>query len=98
DGVAEANSNPDFAAQVLVDNEPLFEDLGIEATKESLSWVYWSNLEDNARMFGLDGQPAVFDSVFTDASEVWKSLGVIQSPIEAAQAKDDSFIQKMYEE
>ncbi|MBI2443778.1 MAG: ABC transporter substrate-binding protein [Candidatus Magasanikbacteria bacterium] len=96
DGVEEAKRNPDFAAQVLVENEPLFADLGIGTTKESLSWVYWPNLEDNARMFGLDGQPALFDSVFANASEVWKSLGMIEKPLDAVQAKDDSVIRKIY--
>lgn len=96
DGVEEAKRNSDLAARVLVENEPLFADLGMEATRESLSWVYWPNLDDNARMFGLDGQSPLFDSIFKNASEVWQSLGVIQSPVGATQAKDDSILHKIY--
>ena len=98
DGVEEAKSNPELAARLLVDNEPLFSDLGIEATKDSLSWVYWPNLKDNARMFGLDGSAPLFDSIFAEAGTVWKSLEAIDNTVPPTSAKDDSFISKLYQE
>lgn len=97
DGVEEAKANPDLAARLLVENEPLFEDLGFEETRDSLSWVYWPNLEDNARMFGLDGQPPQFDAIFQNASNVWKSIGLIDATVEPTKAKDDSILSKIYE-
>lgn len=97
DGVEEAKSNPELAARLLVENEPLFSDLGIEATKDSLSWVYWPNLKDNARMFGLDGSAPLFDSIFSEAGTVWKSLKAIDNTVSPTSAKDDSFIRDIYD-
>lgn len=95
DGVAEAKSDPDLAARLLVENEPLFTDLGFEATKDSLSWVYWPNLEDNVKMFGVDGSKPLFDTLFSGAGEVWQSLDAIEQPVTPAEAKDDSFIRTL---
>ena len=97
DGVEEAKSNPDLVARLLVENEPLFSDLGIEATKDSLSWVYWPNLKDNAKMFGLDGSAPLFDSIFSEAGKVWQSLKAIDNPVSPTSAKDASFIRNIYD-
>lgn len=96
DGVKEARNNPELAAQVLVDNEPMFTDLGKEATKDSLSWVYWPDLADNAKMFGLTGEPPLFDSIFSNAGKVWQTLKVIDQPLSPAVAKDDSILREIY--
>lgn len=96
DGVAEAKANPKKAAELLMQNEPLFAELGLEKTLQSLSWVTWTALEDNIEMFGLNGQPALFDSLFSNSSQVWKSLGLINQPIEPNLIKDDSFLKKIY--
>lgn len=98
DGVKEVKNNPEFAARVLMENEPLFADLGLEVTKDSLSWAYRPDLKDNARMFGLDGTTPLFDSIFNEATSVWKSLNVIDKPIDPSEAKDNSFIRKLYNE
>jgi NitT/TauT family transport system substrate-binding protein len=98
DGVDEAKNNPDLAARLLVANEPLFSDLGVDATKDSLSWVYWPNLNDNARMFGLDGSAPLFDSIFNNAGKVWQSLKAIEQPVSSVSAKDDSFLRQIYNE
>lgn len=98
DGVEEAKKNPDLAARLLMENEPLFADLGMEATKDSLTWAYWTNLDDNARMFGLDGSAPLFDSIFAEAGTVWQSLRVIDQPVTPISAKEDSFIRKLYRE
>jgi ABC-type nitrate/sulfonate/bicarbonate transport system substrate-binding protein len=98
DGVEEAKKNPELAATLLMQNEPLFADLGLAKTKESFAWVAWPDLQNNARMFGLDGSPALFDSIFTNAGGVWKSLQVIDAPVLPADAKDDSFVRRIYAE
>lgn len=96
DGVEKANDNKDLAARLLTENEPLFADIGFEKAKESLEWVYWPDLKDNARMFGLDNNPPLFDSIFTDAGKVWQSIGAIENTIDAQSAKDDSIIRILY--
>ncbi len=98
DGVQLASDNPDLAARLLMENEPMFGDLGFEETLQSLSWVHWPTLEDNARMFGFDGAPPLFDSIFTDTSSVWKRLGIIEEELNPAEAKDDSILRKVYDE
>lgn len=97
DGVEEAQRNSQYAAQLLVENEPLFQDLGIEATKQSLAWVYWANLTDNAQMFGLNGNVAQFDSIFSNASKIWQSLGAIQNSVNPEMAKDVSALRSVYQ-
>lgn len=96
DGVRDAKKNPELAARVLVENEPLFEDLGLDETKKSLSWVYWPDLQDNVRMFGLDGRSAFFDTLFEDAGAVWKSLGAIQATVAPERARDDSILRRLF--
>lgn len=96
DGTEEAKKNPELAARLLMDNEPLFRDLGLDATKQALTWAYLPNLEDNARMFGLDGSAPLFDSIFTEAGEVWQSLKVIDKPLDPTIAKDDTILRKIY--
>src|SRR3989344_7430372 len=98
DGVEKAKSNSDLAARLLVDNEPLFQDLGMPATKDSLDWVYWPNLADNARMFGLDGKPAIFDELFSNAAQTWKNLGAIDTIVSPDDAKDTSILKRVYEQ
>lgn len=95
DGVEEAKKNPAHAADLLVQNEPLFGDLGKEETTKSLDWVYWPNLADNQRFFGLDGKPATFDALFQQAGTVWKSLGAVSEVLDPATARDASFVQAL---
>jgi NitT/TauT family transport system substrate-binding protein len=96
DGVQEAKTHPDLAAQLLVNNEPLFKDLGLASTTESLNWVYWPDLADNAHMFGLDKQPPVFDPLFSEASQTWKALGAIDNVVAPEDAKDPAILERVY--
>jgi NitT/TauT family transport system substrate-binding protein len=96
DGVEEAKNNPDLTARLLMENEPMFADLGLEATKNSLSWVYWPNLEDNAKMFGLNDSTSTFDSLYANASNVWLDLKVIDSLTPSATAKDVNILRAIY--
>lgn len=96
DGVAEAEANPEKAARLLMENEPLFAELGIEKTTQSLSWVKWTALEDNIAMFGLDGRPPLFDGLFSGSAQSWKALGLIKETIEPISVKDDSYLKRIY--
>lgn len=98
DGAQEAKKNPDLAARLLVENEPLFRDLGFEATKKALDWAYLPTLEDNAAMFGLNGAAPLFDSIFAKAGQVWQSLKAIDKPLDPSIAKDDTILRKIYQE
>lgn len=96
DGVALAEQNLDATASLLMNNEPLFNELGFEKTKQSLSWVKWTALDDNIRMFGLDGSPALFDTLFTNSAQLWKKLGLIDAAIDPASVKNDRFLRAVY--
>ena len=97
DGVEVAKKQPKLAAKLLMDNEPMFKDLGLDETVKSLEWVYWPNLKDNARMFGLDGAKPLFDSIFNDSSNVWQSIGLIEKKIDPKNAKYDKALKTIYE-
>ncbi|MBI4250185.1 ABC transporter substrate-binding protein [Candidatus Uhrbacteria bacterium] len=96
DGVAAAEQDPQRAAQLLMQNEPLFEELGLEKTLQSLSWVKWTALEDNIKMFGLDGSEPLFNTMFATSASLWKELGLIDDVADPSVAKDDSFLKSIY--
>jgi NitT/TauT family transport system substrate-binding protein len=98
DGTEEANRNPDLVANLLMQNESVYKDLGLETTKSNLASVKWADLSDNAEMFDLDSrdpQP-LFDRIFTQAGKSWVARGYISSPVAPKDAKDDSFLRKIY--
>lgn len=97
DGVEEAERRPDLVARLLSENEPLFGDLGTDLTRQSLNWVSWPGSEENARMFGLDGEDPLFDPLFHEASTVWQSLGAIDVPLAASDARDASVLERVYQ-
>ena len=97
DGTAEANRRPDTAVKLLMENEPLYKDLGEEATREQLSSVKWADLSDNTRMFGLDGSEPLFDRIFKQASSAWVRRGYISQAVAPADAKDDSVLRDLYQ-
>lgn len=96
EGTEEANRNPDLAVKLLMENEPLYKDLGEEITRDGITKVKWADLADNVKMFGLDGSQPLFDRLFRQASETWVRRGYITYPVAAAQAKDDRFLREIY--
>jgi len=98
DGTVEANRNPDKVVQLLMDNEPLYEDMGTEATRAQLSVVKWADLAENTAMFGLDGKKPLFDGIFQEASQAWVNRGYISAPVYASDAKDIKFLKQLYQE
>lgn len=66
------NADKKAAARLISTVEPRFRDeLKYEATLDSLEWVKWTDLGDNAAYFGLDGSPAKFDTVYKQADAIW---------------------------
>ena len=96
DGTTEANRSPDKAVRVLMDNEPLYKDLGEQATRAGLPTVKWADLTDNTQMFGLDGSEPLFDRIFKQASQAWVKRGYITAGVVPDQAKDVTFLKEIY--
>jgi outer membrane protein OmpA-like peptidoglycan-associated protein len=96
DGTAEANRNPSKVVQLLMDNEPLYKELGEEVTREQLPTVRWADLSDNTKMFGLDGSEPLFDRLFRQAGTSWVRRGYIDQAVTAQTAKDDRFLRELY--
>jgi NitT/TauT family transport system substrate-binding protein len=96
DGTAEANRNPEAAVKALMDNEPLYKELGAEVTREQLSTVRWADLTDNTKMFGLDGSEPLFDRIFSQASQSWVRRGYIPGAVSPLVAKETRFLKELY--
>jgi len=98
DGTVEANRNPGRVAQLLMENEALYRDLGPDVTQRNLATVKWADMADNAEMFNLDGkdQEPLFDRLFNQAAKSWLARGYITSPATPAAARDDHFLRELY--
>jgi len=87
DGTEKANRQPEEAVRVLMENEPLYKDLGESVTRENLSAVRWADLTDNTKMFGLDGSSPYFDKLFKDAGDAWVRRGYISQQVSPSSAR-----------
>ena len=96
DGVARARQDPDHAADLLLQNETLFKDLGHEKTRKALTWVKLTDLDDNVEMFGLDGRSPQFDQIFSQAGSLWKERGYVSKTAEPSSVKEDRFLRSIY--
>ena len=97
EGTTEANRNPGQVAKLLMENEPVYKELGDEVTRAGLPTVKWADLTDNTEMFGLDGKPGLFDTIFHDASESWIKRGYVSNAVSPDQAKDVSFLREIWD-
>jgi NitT/TauT family transport system substrate-binding protein len=96
EGVDEANRDPQQAARLLMDNEPMYKNLGEEATLDGLRKIKLADLADNIQMFGLrDHEQPVFDRIFERAAQAWIKRGYLTHAAPVAQAKDDSFLREI---
>jgi NitT/TauT family transport system substrate-binding protein len=95
EGTADANRHPDKVVKLLMENEPLYKDLGSDTTQKGLATVKWADLTDNTQMFGLDRGEAFFDNIFKQASQSWVKRGYIGQPVPVQDAKDDSFLREI---
>ena len=60
------------AAKLISSVAPRFRDeLGYEKTLAALGWAKWTTLEDNVKLFGLDGSAPGFDRVYNQADGIW---------------------------
>lgn len=96
DGTEEANRKPERVVSLLMENEPLYKELGADATRAGLPTVKWADLSDNARMFGLDGSEPLFDRIFRQASVAWVRRGIISQAVLPSAAKHDGVLRQLY--
>lgn len=94
DGVEKAKMDKSKTADLLMNNEPLFKEIGKEQTLSIIEGVDLTNIEDNIKMFGLDGGESVFNKLFREAGDVWLSRGFINDTINPNKAFTDEFLIK----
>lgn len=99
DGTVKANRDKDAVVRLLMENEPVYKELGAEVTLQNLATVRWADLADNTEMFNLDGRDKepLFDSLFNQAGKSWRARGYISATVPPSVAKDVSFLEEIYE-
>ena len=99
-GVKKAEADRPAAAHLISTVCPRFRDeLGYDATLKAFSWVKWTDLGDNVRMFGLDGQPPVFDRVYSQADGIWINYpqAEIKDRFAPAMLRDDRIVRRIWD-
>jgi outer membrane protein OmpA-like peptidoglycan-associated protein/ABC-type nitrate/sulfonate/bicarbonate transport system substrate-binding protein len=99
-GVKKAEADRPGAARLIATVCSRFRDeLGYEATLKAFNWVKWTDLADNVRMFGLDGQPPVFDRVYGQADGIWINYpqAEIKDRFAPATLRDDRVVRRIWE-
>jgi NitT/TauT family transport system substrate-binding protein len=99
-GVKQAQADRPAAAKLISTVCSRFRDeLGYEATLKSLDWVKWTDLADNVRMFGLDGQLPNFDRVYNQADSIWIQYpqAEIKDRFAPATIRDDRVVRRIWE-
>ena len=99
-GVKKAESDRPAAARLIATVCSRFRDeLGYEATLKAFDWVKWTDLGDNVRMFGLDGQPPAFDRVYNQADGIWINYpqAEIKDRFAPVTLRDDRIVRRIWE-
>jgi outer membrane protein OmpA-like peptidoglycan-associated protein/ABC-type nitrate/sulfonate/bicarbonate transport system substrate-binding protein len=75
------------------------DELGYQATLKALDWVKWTDLQDNVRLFGLDGQKPGFDRVYNQADSIWIEYpqAAIKDRFAPAMVRDDRMVRRIWE-
>jgi NitT/TauT family transport system substrate-binding protein len=99
-GAAQAETDRPGAAKLISSVCSRFRDeLGYEATLKAFDWVKWTDLTDNVRLFGLDGQPPVFDRVYNQADSIWIDYpqAEIKDRFAPVTLRDDRIVRRIWE-
>ena len=66
---------------------------------KAFDWVRWSDLGDNVRLFGLDGQAPAFDRVYNQADGIWINYpqAEIKDRFAPAVIRDDRIVRRIWE-
>jgi outer membrane protein OmpA-like peptidoglycan-associated protein len=99
--VSTAERDKPAAARLISTAASRFKDeLGYEKTLAALGWARWTNLADNARLFGLDGSTPAFDRVYNQADGIWVNYpeAEIKDRFAPVVLRDDRIVRKIWEE
>jgi NitT/TauT family transport system substrate-binding protein len=99
-GVKQAEADRPAAAHLISTVCPRFRDeLGYDATLKAFNWVKWTDLADNVRMFGLDGQAPLFDRVYSQADGIWINYpqAEIKDRFAPATLRDDRIVRRIWD-
>jgi len=99
-GVQKAEADRPAAAKLIATVCSRFRDeLGYDATLKAFDWVRWSDLGDNVRLFGLDGQAPAFDRVYNQADGIWINYpqAEIKDRFAPAVIRDDRIVRRIWE-
>lgn len=99
-GVKKAEADKPAAARLISTVCSRFRDeLGYEATLKSFNWVKWTDMSDNVRMFGLDGQLPLFDRVYNQADSIWINYpqAEIKDRFAPSMLRDDRVVRRLWE-
>ena len=75
------------------------DELGYDKTLAALGWAKWTTLEDNVRLFGLDGSAPGFDRVYNQADSIWINYpeAEIKDRFAPSVARDDRAVKTIWE-
>jgi outer membrane protein OmpA-like peptidoglycan-associated protein/ABC-type nitrate/sulfonate/bicarbonate transport system substrate-binding protein len=75
------------------------DEMGYEKTLRSFDWVKLTDLTDNVRMFGVDGQTPAFDRVYNQAESIWLEYpqAEIRDRFVPAVLRDDRIVRRLWE-
>lgn len=75
------------------------DELGYEKTLAALSWAKWTTLEDNVRLFGVDGSAPGFDRVYNQADSIWINYpeAEIKDRFAPSGVRDDRAVKAIWE-
>lgn len=98
--VEKGNSDRPAAARLISRVASRFRDeLGYERTLKALDWAKWTELSDNVRLFGLDGNVPAFDRVYNQADSIWINYpeAEIKDRFAPATLRDDRSVRRIWE-
>jgi outer membrane protein OmpA-like peptidoglycan-associated protein len=75
------------------------DELGYEKTLAALNWAKWTTLDDNVRLFGLDGTAPGFDRVYNQADGIWINYpeAEIKDRFAPSVVRDDRAVRAIWE-
>jgi len=97
--VERANLDRPAAATLISTVASRFRDeLGYDKTLKSLAWARWTELSDNVRFFGLDGNAPAFDRVYNQADSIWISYpeAAIKDRFAPAMLRNDTAVRSVW--
>jgi outer membrane protein OmpA-like peptidoglycan-associated protein len=99
-GVKKAEADKAAAARLISQVVPRFKsELGYDGTLKALDWVKWTDVADNARFFGLGGEPPAFDRVYNQADGIWTKYpeAKITERFVPGALRHDAIVRKIWE-